>query len=168
MLSTLPVALEMLRSMRPSSRASEVILKIGAPPDIDSSRVCSCPPMITSTPEQRASCLSSAIDRCVSATMVWAPAARIFGMTRAAVAQGSMMSMSGPVREVCSVSRKRMPKMPTFTPSNSRMTNSGVSAKTFPVFLSMTLAASHLNFDSAIRCRSTSGPKSNSWLPKVA
>ena len=40
-LSTAPVFFEMFRSICPNSRASAVILKIGAPPEADSSRVCS-------------------------------------------------------------------------------------------------------------------------------
>ncbi len=154
--------------MRPISRASAVILKMGTPAEEDCSSVCSCPPMMTSMPgAQRASCLSSAIERCVSATMVCAPAARICGMTRLAVSQESRKSTSGPGLEVVFDSGSTMPKMPTFTPSNSRMSKSGVPANVLPVFLSMTFAPSHLNFDSATRSRSTSGPKSNSWLPKT-
>jgi hypothetical protein len=157
--STLPVAGSMLRSMRPSSRASAVILKMGTPADEDCRSECSCPPMMTSIPgAQRASALSCASERCVSATTACAPAARICGMTVRAVSHGSRNSVVGPGFEVVFVSGRAIPRMPTFTPPISRKSKSGVSANVFPVFVSTTLAPSHLNFDSRTRLSSSSSP----------
>jgi hypothetical protein len=54
------------------------------------------------------------------------------------------------------------------TPSNSRTTNGGMSWKSFFVRRSKTFEPSQVNFDSFMRSRKTSSPKSNSWLPSTA
>jgi hypothetical protein len=157
--STLPVAGSMLRSMRPSSRASAVILKMGTPADEDCKSVCSCPPMMTSMPgAQRASALSCASERCVSATTACAPAARICGMTARAVSHGSRNSVVGSGFEVVFVSGRVRPRSPTLTPPSSRTSKSGVSPKVFPEVALTTLAPSHLNFDSFMRLSSSASP----------
>ena len=102
---TRPVFGSMFRSMRPISRASAVILKMGTPAEADCKRVCSWPPMMTSMPSaQRASSLSSASERCVSATTARAPASRSFGMTSRAVSQAPRNSTLGPGLDVVFVS----------------------------------------------------------------
>jgi hypothetical protein len=57
---------------------------------------------------------------------------------------------------------------PTFSDPNRRTTYGAAPPIGLPVAVSMTFEITHCHLASAIRCSSTSTPKSNSWLPSVA
>ncbi len=79
-----------------------------------------------------------------------------------AAGRGTSMETSGPGLEVCWVSGKVSPTMPTRTAPKSRASQGQAPPKGRRVCRSSTLAESQRNRDSRIRSRRTAGPQSNS------
>ena len=113
-----------------------------------------------------ASCRSSSMVRWVSATTTAAPPARNSFTAAAAVSSTGGKLRPGPAFDSRAESGVIRPMKPTVMPSTVLVQLGTVVAKAEPS-ADRTLVPIQGNFDSDIRRFSTSGPKSNSWLPKV-
>src|SRR3990170_4153005 len=114
----------------------------------------------------RASASSRAISRWVSATC--RSTAPISASAARAPTIGSRNSTAGPGLEVWAVSGTVRPKSPTRAPPSPLIHVARAPPKGARLFPSRTFEESQTKRDSSMRWRSTAGPKSNSWLPKVA
>ena len=96
-----------------------------------------------------------------------APAALSAPASRAPASVTGAKATSGPGLEMIGVSGVTRPRKPMRQPSRSAVHVAAVPGKPSPS-ATLTLPASQRVSDSASRACSTSGPKSNSWLPRTA